>query len=31
VKHTKGLSEHLRYLFGASPFENLWAKIRSFS
>jgi len=31
VKHTKGLSEHLRRLFGASPIENLWAKIRSFS
>jgi len=31
VKHAKGLSEHLRRLFGASPFENLWAKIRSFS
>lgn len=30
VKHTKGLSEHLRRLFGASPIENLWAKIRSF-
>lgn len=31
VKHAKGLSEHLRRLFGASPIENLWAKIRSFS
>ena len=31
VKHTTGLSEHLRRLFGASPIENLWAKIRSFS